>query len=654
MSAVNVNMSTAFVDRAAFEAGLTKMLDKLCSNRKAKLCKKFSISEESDWSQEQCFVILAKCMKKKDLAGCVQVFRQWHCLLMTEQAENNARLIQECVNHKRAATSAQNTCKALQERVAKLERENKEFQKLAARKEKLYPCLKDFHHRPIEQSVRSGSNHSSGEEGYNPTRLEAAPVMAKLVKSRERELKTSIKHNTLNPEQIDCMSKEFKHPMEMGIGPFLTLMTRKIKLYSLHPLDVISVCSQILMPDEIETMEEYYGKQLGKLKSLRAVQDCNVGLLTVLQKSVGSTLCWKRIIECYQGKNEPVRQYTQRFAEVYLVHGGRSEFNSVADVLNSLVSVVQWADGLTQSMRKVLPFLKSAWRTSTLSELSEYLTAYERDAHVKRSISSLLRTVFQRRNSQNSQNKSNSVCHCCGKKGHWARECKLAKWQEHKPQPRPKEEQSSTSGVETSSDSGDSGSGDSPDQTCLNQTALQLATVIVKEEKTEGEMSTKHEPLNPEQVDCLAEGIKLCHQNGPVNQCSQITETVVLHGGQSDCVAEKVMSSNGIERAEDETSQVEVSQSLPAVQSHVIAVSQKASHEDRSQRTHDSACDYCSEVGPCKCKKKTFEARSKLSLDKLQSKSVGGVIFPKVAGKLLKLIKRAAQFSATPEVNRLK
>ncbi|KAI4899214.1 hypothetical protein NFI96_005203 [Prochilodus magdalenae] len=63
---------------------------------------------------------------------------------------------------------------------------------------------------------------------------------------------------------------------------------------------------QILMPDEIETMEEYYEKQLGKLKSLRAVQDCNVGLLTVLRNSVGSTLCWKRIIECYQGKNEPM------------------------------------------------------------------------------------------------------------------------------------------------------------------------------------------------------------------------------------------------------------------------------------------------------------------------------------------------------------
>ncbi|KAI4893549.1 hypothetical protein NFI96_034350, partial [Prochilodus magdalenae] len=561
--------------------------------------------------------------------------------------------LEECVNHKRAATGTKNTCKALQERVAKLERKNKEFQELAARKEILYPVLKDFHHRPEEQSVSSGSNHSSDEEGDNTTRLEAAPVMAKLVKSRKREIKPSnslnpeqidsiskeFKHpkemgigpfltlmtrkiklyslhpldvisvcsqilmpdeietmeeyygkqlgklkslravqdcnvglltvlqksvgsshisecvsrlsrgckdtaavvccleaapvmaklvksrkreikpsNALNPEQIDRMSKEFKHPTEMGIGPFLTLMTRKIKLYSLHPLDVISVCSQILMSDEIETMEEYYGKQLGKLKSLRAVQDCNVGLLTVLQKSVGSTLCWKRIIECYQGKNEPVRQYTQRFAEVYLVHGGRSEFNSVEDVLNSMVSVVQWADGLTQSMRKVLPLLKSAWRTSTLSELSECLTAYERDAHVKRSISYLLRTVLQRRNSRNSQNKSNSVCHCCGKKGHWARECKVAKWQEHKPQPRLKEEQSSTSGVETSSDSGDSGSGDSPDQTSLNQTALKLATVIVKEEKTEGEMTvpTKHESLNPEQVDCLAEESKPCHQNEPV------------------------------------------------------------------------------------------------------------------------------------------
>ncbi|KAI4903320.1 hypothetical protein NFI96_015938 [Prochilodus magdalenae] len=65
----------------------------------------------------------------------------------------------------------------------------------------------------------------------------------------------------------------------------------------------VGVHNQILMSDEIETMEEYYEKWLEKLKSLRAVQDCNVGLLTVLRNSVGSTLCWKKVVECYQGKN---------------------------------------------------------------------------------------------------------------------------------------------------------------------------------------------------------------------------------------------------------------------------------------------------------------------------------------------------------------
>ena len=90
---------------------------------------------------------------------------------------------------------------------------------------------------------------------------------------------------------------------------------------------------------------------------------------------------------------------------------------------------------------------------------------------------------------------------------------------------------------------------------------------------------------------------------------------------------------------------------LSAVQLHVTAVSQRASHETGSQQnqgTHDHACHYCSKVGPSKCRRKSFEARSKVSLGITQSTSVGGVIFPNVADKLFKLIQTAAQSSATP------
>lgn len=45
--------------------------------KKTKLCTILFFLEESEWSQVQCFVISYKCVKKNDLVGSVQVFRQW-------------------------------------------------------------------------------------------------------------------------------------------------------------------------------------------------------------------------------------------------------------------------------------------------------------------------------------------------------------------------------------------------------------------------------------------------------------------------------------------------------------------------------------------------------------------------------------------------
>ena len=103
------SMPSPYADREAFETNLSQMLDKMCSKKKTKLCEKYGIAQESEWTQEQCFTVLAKCAVKKDLEGCVQIFRQWHALLMTEQQEHIARLEQECSKHKRAAISAQKT-----------------------------------------------------------------------------------------------------------------------------------------------------------------------------------------------------------------------------------------------------------------------------------------------------------------------------------------------------------------------------------------------------------------------------------------------------------------------------------------------------------------------------------------------------------------
>ena len=41
------------------------------------------------------FQLMAKCVKKKDFEGCVQVFRQWHALLMGEQHSKIDQLKEE-------------------------------------------------------------------------------------------------------------------------------------------------------------------------------------------------------------------------------------------------------------------------------------------------------------------------------------------------------------------------------------------------------------------------------------------------------------------------------------------------------------------------------------------------------------------------------
>ena len=242
----------------------------------------YGIAQESEWTQEQCFTVLAKCAVKKDLEGCVQIFRQWHALLMTEQQEHIARLEQECSKHKRAAISAQKTCEhtqrsltVLQTKVEMLEKQGKKSHDQP--KVRLYPSLKQFKGKVEAQS--SGDSDSD-DSVLDLKILEAAPVVVKQRKVKgEKDVKVSIKHVALSPEQIDRMAKEFKHPREMGISPFLTLMTRKIKLYSLHPRDVISICSQVLMPDEMDKMETFYEACADELESLKDVDDCNACLL---------------------------------------------------------------------------------------------------------------------------------------------------------------------------------------------------------------------------------------------------------------------------------------------------------------------------------------------------------------------------------------
>ena len=90
--------------------------------------------------------------------------------------------------------------------------------------------------------------------------------------------------------------KRFKHPHEAGVSPFLALMTWKIKLYSLHSRDVISICSQVVMPDEIGR-RTFYETCADELESLKDVDHSNAACLSSYGK-VWSAACWQKVVDC--------------------------------------------------------------------------------------------------------------------------------------------------------------------------------------------------------------------------------------------------------------------------------------------------------------------------------------------------------------------
>lgn len=108
------------------------------------------------------------------------------------------------------------------------------------------------------------------------------------------------------------------------------------------------------------------------------------GIFQHIRGFVDSTECWHKIVECQQSKTESVMEYTQRYAQTFMLYGG-CEMSSKSDVLGSHVPVSQWTD-----LRKVLPILKPTWRALHLSGLADTLSAYERDSDVKAYMSAMM------------------------------------------------------------------------------------------------------------------------------------------------------------------------------------------------------------------------------------------------------------------------
>ena len=157
-------------------------------------------------------------------------------------------------------------------------------------------------------------------------------------------------------------------------------------------------------------------------------------------------------------------------------------------------------------------------------------------------------------------------------------------------------------------------SSDSEDDT-FDLSVLEAAPVVIKHVKLkdgQDEVTVKHKPLPPEQIDCIAKEFSHPKVMGLGPFLMPMTHKTKLH---------------------------------------TATVVKNVSHGSESKQsggTRDNACHYCGKMGPCTCKKKKSKAKSKVSVGKTQSNSVGGAVIPKVKSKLVKLIQKATLFSAIP------
>lgn len=89
---------------------------------------------------------------------------------------------------------------------------------------RLYPSLKRSKKQvKMQSSSSSSSDDESGDSGLDPTAICIAPMSIKESKPKgQDEAKVTIKYQPLSPKQVDKMAKDFKHPREMGMGPFQT------------------------------------------------------------------------------------------------------------------------------------------------------------------------------------------------------------------------------------------------------------------------------------------------------------------------------------------------------------------------------------------------------------------------------------------------
>lgn len=72
----------------------------------------------------------------------------------------------------------------------------------------------------------------------------------------------------------------------------------------------------------------------------------NNSLPELVNSFIDSAECCCKVADYEQGRAESLMEYSQHYAQVFMLYGGHDNLSSISDVLGSHASTSQWADGL--------------------------------------------------------------------------------------------------------------------------------------------------------------------------------------------------------------------------------------------------------------------------------------------------------------------
>ncbi|KAI4883088.1 hypothetical protein NFI96_011963 [Prochilodus magdalenae] len=421
---------------------------------------------DGEWTLAECKTALGYGLKHASVKECLHVIKQYwkyklrHLEGKLEEADGKIlALTTECKKHKTAAMNTQRTCKKLQQSLIKVEQQHANCKSKPQHQcrpssvapppdqlcytEDKDPLVLTRLYSELESVHSDGSDSSFSDEDYEPPYNKA--VMRPItIRSSEvfnkggevKENRVQIGHIPLDAATLDRLSKEFKHPREMGLD-FIDLMEKKRNLYSLHPNDAVAIASQVLNITDSRKLARKVLDGLGD-----SGQDIDKGWNVFrewISHKCRKTTNWGHITKCRQRKGESAAEYCERFERVFLRHCGIDTFNSdTIDGTTDGPHFGQLVNSLQSDLRQAMVTSLPNWRETKWGDLKNELDRLDCDLepcnvppsiHVLREKSP---NFSFSRNISSPKKDESSECHYCHKVGHWARNCRKKQADKHK------------------------------------------------------------------------------------------------------------------------------------------------------------------------------------------------------------------------------